>query len=164
MSRLKIWNAGTSTWDYVTGIGGRVGDVMGSASGTSGHLAIFDGDGYHLEDGGVPASTTRLIPWVIKNPAIGGIPGPRLKVAYTVTRIDAFVVGGTSADFNIEERSTIGTPGTDIMYSEMSIGVSGDETTAFANAGLAANNGLWLDISNVVGAVEYLAVTLAVTG
>jgi hypothetical protein len=118
---------------------------------------------YSASGGGV-ASVTRLITWVIKNPTAEGIPGPRLKVPYTAVRVDSYVVGGTSVTFNIEERSTIGSAGPVVMGADMTADIDGETTTTFGNAGLAANNWLWLEIGGVTGAVTYLVVTLAVTG
>lgn len=40
----------------ITGSGG--GDVYGDASGVDGHMVLFDDDGYHLKDGGVPPTGT----------------------------------------------------------------------------------------------------------
>ena len=50
-------------WSGTSGSFSGGGDVFGSASGTSGHLVVFDGDGYHIKDGGpVDASTITYTP------------------------------------------------------------------------------------------------------
>ena len=101
--------------------------------------------------------------WVIDNPATGGIPGPRLKVAHTVTRLDSYVTAATSVTFNIEERSTIGSAGTDILASDQVADTDGAIASSFSNAGLAADCWLWLDISAVSGTPGKVVITLSCT-
>jgi hypothetical protein len=101
--------------------------------------------------------------WVIKNPEVGGIPGPRLKGTHTVTRVDSYTAAATSVSFNIEERSVIGTPGVDILTVDQVADVDGTSIEEFANAAVATDNWIWLDISAVDGLPEYLTVTLTAT-
>jgi hypothetical protein len=108
-----------------------------------------------------PYSNERTYTWVVDTPVAGGIPGPRLKTLHTATRIDSFIVGGTFVQFNIEERSVIGSTGTNIMGTDMSADANGETTTSFTNPSLAADNWLWLDISGVSGSVSKFVVTLA---
>jgi hypothetical protein len=101
--------------------------------------------------------------WNPSAPAIGGIPGPRMSVTRTVVRIDAGCVSGTSVTFNIEKRSVYGTPGVDIMASDLVAGTSGTYQTAFADAILGIGDWLWLDISGVSGIVTDFVATITVT-
>ncbi len=101
--------------------------------------------------------------WIIPAPAVGGHPGLEVPAAWTVTRIHAYVVGGTSAALNIEERTAIGSAGTNILTSDLTADLDGAFSTDFANAGLAAGNTLWVDISNVTGVVTFLVITMRYT-
>jgi hypothetical protein len=98
---------------------------------------------------------------VIADPAIGGIPGPRLKLAAIATRIDSYVTAATSVTFNIEERSTIGSAGSNLLGADQVADVNGEMTTSFDDSALAADNWLWLDISGVSGTPTLLVVTLS---
>jgi hypothetical protein len=100
--------------------------------------------------------------WVIDTPAVGGIPGPRMWEARNVARIDCYCVDGTSVAFNIEERGAPETPGTDLMGSDQVAYPAGSSVASFANPTLASNSYLWLDISDVTGAVTKLMVCLTV--
>ena len=100
---------------------------------------------------------------MIANPVAGGIPGPRLKAAQTATRIDSYVTAATSATFNIEERSTIGSAGSNLLASDQVADVTGETTTSFADSALGADNWLWLDIASVSGTPLILVVTLSTT-
>jgi hypothetical protein len=110
-----------------------------------------------------PGSNIRTYTWVVANPVAGGIPGPRLKAAQTATRIDSYVTAATSVTFNIEERSTIGSAGTNLLASDQVADVTGETTTSFADSALAADNWLWLDIASVSGAPLIVVVTLSTT-
>ncbi len=101
--------------------------------------------------------------WAIPNPAVGGYPGLEVPVPWTVTRVHAYVVGGTSAAFNIEERPTIGSAGDNILTSDLTALPAGAYSTDFANAALAAGNTLWVDVSGVTGVVQWLVITYRYT-
>jgi hypothetical protein len=101
--------------------------------------------------------------WVVQSPANGGVPGPRLKEAHTATRIDSFVTSNTSATFNIEERSTIGSAGTNLLASDQVAVTGGTTTTSFSDGALAADNWLWIDIASVSGTPAELVITLSCT-
>jgi hypothetical protein len=108
-------------------------------------------------------SNVRTYTWVIATPAVGGVLGPRLKEAHTATRIDSYVAAATSATFNIEERSTIGSAGSNLLSSDQVADVNGETTTSFADSALAADNWLYLDISATSGTPGQLVVTLSCT-
>lgn len=48
---VLTYNAATGKWEN-DAVGG--GDVYGDPAGVDGHMVLFDTDGYHLIDGGVP--------------------------------------------------------------------------------------------------------------
>jgi hypothetical protein len=110
-----------------------------------------------------PGSNIRTYTWVVANPVAGGIPGPRLKAAQTATRIDSYVTAATSVTFNIEERSTIGSVGSDLLAADQVADVTGETTTSFADSALAADNWLWLDIASVSGSPQIVVITLSTT-
>ena len=124
--------------------------------------AAGDADGKLLVSG-VGGTVVKTFTWVISSPAVGGVLGPRLRSAMTVTRIDAYVRAATSVTFNIEERSTIGSAGTNILSSDMAADVNGETATSFADPDLAAGNWLYLDISAVSGTPGQVVVTLSCT-
>jgi len=80
-----------------------------------------------------------------------------------VTRIDAYVVGGTSVTFNIEERGTIGVSGTNIMSSDLAAGTGGTNATTFGYGTLGSGTWLWVDISAAAGTPSQFVATLACT-
>jgi hypothetical protein len=108
-------------------------------------------------------SNIRVYTWVIQNPAVGGVLGARLKEAHTATRIDSYVMAATSVTFNIEERSTIGTPGSDLLSADQVADVTGETTTVFADSALAADNWLYVDISAVSGTPGQVVIVLSCT-
>ena len=112
---------------------------------------------------GIGQTATPLITWVIATPAVGGVLGPRLHQALTCHRLDAHCKDATSVTFNIEERSTIGAAGTDILAADMVADANGETGASFSNAGLAADCWLYLDISAVSGNPAQLTVSLACT-
>lgn len=130
---------------------------------------VFNGrtwrwDGTAWNAVGESASGIRMLTWAISSPAVGGIVGPRIPENMTVTRVDAYVDAATSATFNIEERGTIGSAGTNIMSADMAADVTGEsDTGAFNNDSLAAGNWLWVDISAVSGTPTQLVITLTCT-
>ena len=122
-------------------------------------LAIYNGVIKELQTGdSIPQEKSYT--WVIDNPAVGGIPGPRLKAAHTVIRLDSYVTAATSVTFNIEERSTIGSAGTDILSSDQVADADGATSLSFSNADLAADIWLWLDISAISGTPGKVVITL----
>jgi hypothetical protein len=118
---------------------------------------------------GVMAGVTYT--WVIDTPEVGGIPGPLMNITRTPVNISAYCVEGDSVVFNIESRGTIGTPGTDLMSGDLSAGLagaswgsiiySGTVSSGTASGALPAGSWLWLDISEVNGAVDKFVATLA---
>lgn len=89
------------------------------------------------------------------------IPGPKLKEAETVVRLTSWTIGGTSATFNIEERSAVGSAGSNILTSDKAANTTEDNvTSSFNDSSLAADNHLVVDISAVSGTVSYLCITL----
>jgi hypothetical protein len=88
--------------------------------------------------------------WIIGNPSVGGYPGPHIPGSMPIQQIDAAALGA-SVTFNIEQRSAIASPGTNIMTSDLTADSSAERQTSFATPVLIANDWLWLDISSVGG-------------
>ena len=105
-----------------------------------------------------PTAAIVTYTWTLGSPIVAGIPGPRIPAVRNAVRMDAYVVGGTSATFNVELRNTIGTPGTDIMAEDLTATSSG--ATATISVMMLPGQWLWLDISAVSGAVSEFVVTL----
>jgi hypothetical protein len=91
---------------------------------------------------------------------VAGWPGPKLSDPQIALLISAYCVDGTSVTFNIEERSTVGTPGTDLLDGDMVALTSEITATEFALAELTEERWLWLDISAVSGTPTKFVVTL----
>lgn len=101
--------------------------------------------------------------WTIMSPTVRGLPGPRLYQNQTAVRIDAYVTAATSVTFNIEERTTIGSAGTNLLTADLVADIDGVTTTTINNPNLDSGNWLWLDISAVDGTPDVLVVTLTTT-
>lgn len=113
-------------------------------------------------------SNIRTFTWVVQVPIVGGVLGPRLKEAHTVTRIDSYISyitssSGISSKYNIEERTSIGSSGTNILSSEQISTASGVESTSFAHENLEEDSWLYLDISEINGTPDQLVVTISAT-
>jgi len=66
--------------------------------------------------------------------------------------------------FNIEERSTIGSPGTDILTTDqVAITTGASQTGSFNDDSLAAGNWLYIDISAISGTPAQVVITLTTT-
>jgi PKD repeat protein len=101
--------------------------------------------------------------WVIAAPSAGGIPGPYIPVPLSAVGVYAYCIGGTSVSFNIEDRSVIGAPGTDIMPMDLSAYTTGASFVGgFSSPKLAAGHWLWVDISGISGTPTKLCITLQV--
>lgn len=131
------------------------------------HVLLLDHTGnVHITENSttVRLSGTETRDWVIAEPAVDTIGQIRIPWNCTVTRIDANVQGGTSCTFNIEERGTLGSAGTNILSSDMVADANGESvTSSFNNSSLAAGNYLTIDISAVSGAVDFVSITLTIT-
>jgi hypothetical protein len=101
--------------------------------------------------------------WVVSNPTIGGIPGPRLSQLQNAVRLDYFVVGGVrtpTLTFNIEDRPLNINPGTNLTTAD-SIALQGAVANlAISHPLLPVGDWLWLDIAGVTGSPTYFVVTL----
>lgn len=109
------------------------------------------------------AAKTRQFSFTISSPAVGGVRGPRIPWAATVTRLGSYTDTGT-VTFNIEERSSIGSAGTNILSSDQVSDTTGEETTSSFNLGtLTAGRTLYVDISAVASSPTQVAIWLEVT-
>jgi hypothetical protein len=108
-------------------------------------------------------SSKKTYTWIINTPGIGGIAGPRIPVNGTVIQVDSFVTAATSASFNIQKRSTIGTTGTNILSSSMVSTTAGVTSSNFSSASLTVGDWLWVQISAVSGTPGQLCITVTFT-
>ena len=108
-----------------------------------------------------PAGTKRVMYFTVSYPGAATIPLGVIEEAWTAAKIEAYIFGGTNVVFNIEERTTPGTAGTNMMTSDMTALTTLVTDAALANPGLAAGNTLALDIASVSGAVTYIAITIS---
>jgi hypothetical protein len=109
-----------------------------------------------------PGTAKRLYAWVISDPVATGVAGPRVPQAETVRRLEGYVVGavGAAVGYNVEERSTIGSTGADILSADQWADLDGAIDTSFDNPGLASGAYLWVDISGVTGTVSQFSISL----
>lgn len=123
------------------------------------------GDVKILEDGLLVRLTgTKEFAWIINDPAVGTYGQVYIGWACTVTQVRANTESGTSCTFNIEERGTLGSAGTDILSSDMVADADGEDvTSSFNNASLALGNHLTIAISAVSGVVDCVNIALIVT-
>jgi hypothetical protein len=99
--------------------------------------------------------------FTVSYPGVATIPLGVIEEAWTAAKVEAYVFGGTSCTFNIEERTSPGSAGTNMMTSDMVATTSKITDSSLANGGLAAGNTLALDISAVSGAVTYIAISIS---
>jgi len=98
--------------------------------------------------------------FTVSYPGVATIPLGVIEGAWTAQKIEAYVFGGTSVTFNVEERTTPGSAGTDMMTNDLVATTSKTTDSSLANGGLADGNTLALDISAVSGTVAYVAITI----
>jgi hypothetical protein len=75
------------------------------------------------------------------------------------------IVGGTSVTYNIEERSATNSAGTNALATDQTANdvAASIDSTAFDNAGFAADSYVYIDISAVVGVVTAFTCTISAT-
>lgn len=131
--------------------------------GAKGDTGPAGADGADGADGATGATGPSSVAWVweIDNPAIGEHPGFRVFDSLTVRRIDAYVIGATNAEFNIEERSDPTSAGVDVMGSEfIATTTPASVDSDLSNADIAAGNWVYLDISAISGTPTKLVVSI----
>jgi hypothetical protein len=107
-------------------------------------------------------TTSKAWSWIITSPAVATIGHIRVPVASTATRIDGSTDTGT-VTFNIEERATLNSAGTNIMTSDLVCGQTGGYQTGLNNTDLAAGNYLAVDISATASSPTQVTITLTGT-
>jgi len=105
-------------------------------------------------------SSARVFTWSVRNPIAGGIPGPRLKEGQICTRLDSYVTSGTNCIYNVEDRTSIGTFGTNVG-SDRTATTTGNSLIVFTGGTLPADSWLWLNIKSQSGNPSNLVVTLS---
>ena len=143
-----LWNYDDNTlFAGITGAGPWVQISAGSMQGST----------------GVQASLNRVCSWTIGNPVAGGIPGPQMIEAGTVTKISSFVTAATSVSFNIYDRTNVSQTGTKLMTTDQTATTTDASTVSFASASLPANSWLWLQIDATSGSPPYFTASVAYT-
>jgi hypothetical protein len=103
--------------------------------------------------------------WVISNPEVGLIPGPRLPSINTALRVDG-AAEGTQVTFNILWGAILYGSGSNVMSSNLTVDSATESTQAFAHPNMLQNSWLWLNITNVSapsGTSNQFVATLATT-
>lgn len=101
--------------------------------------------------------------WLVKDPAIGGIAGPLVPKRATIVELSSYVTAATSVAFNVEERTSPESSGTNIVTDDQVADEDGTTTGTFANDTIDLGNYLYLDISAVTGTPGILSVTVTYT-
>jgi len=166
---------GSSGTSSTSGTSGKDGSGTNGTSGTngSGSSGTSGQNGY---DGWTDVNS---FTWVISDPEVGGIPGPKIWnnsagfFGYDGLRIDSYISGGTDLTFNIQNRFTneILISGTTVYTGlTTSLTLSSDYTEFWRNSSIYPNiatlindSWLWLQITNVTGSPDKLVITLFVT-
>ena len=129
----------------------------------AGRISHFDIDARLPTDAQKDALAYRYFVWIIPDPTVGTVGQVPIPQDSTVIEVKGNVDDGTSATFNIEERATLGSAGTDILSSDMAADTNGEiVSSGFNNDSLSADNYLTIDISAVSGAVTDLTIRLKV--
>jgi hypothetical protein len=115
----------------------------------------------HLET--LEVSEIKPFDWLIPDPVVEVVGQVYIPWDCIVTGLHANTLGGTSCTLGVEERDTPGAAGTDILTADMVADANGESVTAdFNDDVLARGHWLAVDISAVVGAVDWLSITLEV--
>ena len=156
-----LGSSGTSG-SGISGSSGTSGIGSSGTSGTSGINGINDLNSFT---------------WIISDPEVGGIPGPKIHLPfynydYDGLRIDSYISGGTDLTFNIQNRynDEILVSGTTIYSgTTTSLILSGDSTSFFRYSAspyyevtLHNDSWLWLNITNITGTPSKFVVTIFV--
>jgi hypothetical protein len=102
--------------------------------------------------------------WDITTPVVGGRPGPYLYVDKNLVQIDAEVVGTGSVTFNVEVRTSMGAPDTELLIDDIIATSTKVQVTTFATDVLPQGKRFWLHIKAVTGSVSVVGITVTTTG
>jgi hypothetical protein len=85
--------------------------------------------------------------------------------AQTVTQLDSFVTATdtSSVTFNLENRTSIGVPGTVLTNADRTTTNTGDSVNSFAATALPSGSWIWINITGVTGNPGVLVISLACT-
>ena len=165
---------GTSGSSGIDGTSGKDGSGTSGSSGKNG----YGSSGTSGQNGYDGWSDVNSFTWVISDPDVGGIPGPKIWnnsdgfFGYDGLRIDSYISGGTDLTFNIQNRSTdeLLVSGTTVYTGlTTSLTLTSDSTEFWRNSTIYPNiptlindNWLWLEITNLTGSPDKLVITLFV--
>ena len=112
-------------------------------------------------DTGAAGGGTRMITFTIQDPTVGDVGRFQHKfaTAVTINRVSASTDQGTvTLQFDERAEATPNTGGTDVLTAPLVADSNTEATTAFANAGIAADAILNLDIDAVSGAPKIVRI------
>ena len=106
---------------------------------------------------------TKTFTWVVANPIVGGIPGPRIATDCTMLNFYSQPIGGTSVSYNIEVRNIPSVPGRNVVPADfISYSPYASGQVGFTSPIIYAGDWLWLDISDVQGSPTQFVLTFMV--
>jgi hypothetical protein len=111
-------------------------------------------------------SNERLWSVTLGNPIAATLPGPKMKVNGTLTRISSHIVGGTNVVFNVYDRTNVSQTGTALMTASQTATtteVNNPPTGSFASTSLPADSWLYLKIDSTSGLPSWFTVSTAFT-
>lgn len=99
------------------------------------------------------------------NPTVTGVVLMRAYQAMTFTNVAGVTFGSSTPRiwFNIEKRSSPNSSGTNIFSSDYGVNSTGSATTTFNSASVAADDWLYIDVSEVTGTVTFANLTITLT-
>jgi len=115
----------------------------------------------HLET--LEVADVRPFDWLIPDPVVEVVGQKYIPWDCIVTGLHANTLGGTSCTLNVEERDEPGVAGVNILTADVVADADGESIEAdFNDDVLARGHWLAVDISAVVGAVDWVSITLEV--
>ena len=155
LAKSQISSSGTFPWAEVSKTSSSLADLATRSAGdlNSGTLPVarLDTD-----------TRRRSFQITLSSPAVGGVRLGRIPWGCTVKRLGSYTDTGT-VTFNVEERSTLGSSGTNILSSDQAADTDGEEVTSSFNLGtLTSGRWLYIDISAVASSPTQVAIWLEV--
>jgi hypothetical protein len=130
--------------------------AMGPAAGTITEASTVTGSAEALK----PARYG-IYTWIVKSLTTAeSIPGPKIPEGITITEVSGYVIGGTSASFNIQARTYPHVASTFLLTSDLSATTTGASTTSITNPTVVSGRYLYLTPRSLSGDPTYLSVTI----
>jgi len=170
-------SSGTSGTSGSSGSSGSSAIGSSGSSGGDGTSGTSGDNGTSGTSGTAGASELNSFTWIISEPEVGGIPGPKIYnddgafAGFDGVTIHSYISGGTDLTFEIQDRTTSEV----LITGEMVYSGRTTDSTLFGDVffrrsddgggipTLINDNWLWLEITEVNGSPDKLLVTLFVT-